>query len=136
LDYDNPAKSRDGKTTIGQMDEQIKPDTFVVIKNELEPGTSVAIGSDMKHGQIIRTEGDKVFVKLFAGKTGVFPKSDVKAVSVKPNVKAGDKVKAVWVGKFKDGTVNKTDENIGRVWVKFDNDPKEYVVAFGDVMPN
>ncbi len=135
LDYNNPAKSRDGKTTIGQMDEQIKPDTFAVIKNELEPGTSVAIGSDMKHGQVIRVEGDKVFVLLFAGKIDVFPKSDVKAVPVKPSVKTGDKVKAVWVGKFVDGTVSKVDENIGRVWVKFDSPAKEEVVAIGDIMP-
>jgi hypothetical protein len=123
--YDNPAKSSDGKTTIGQMEAQLKPDTFLVIKNELEPGTSVAIGSEMKHGQVIRIEGDKVFVSLFAGKTGVFPKSDVKAIPFKPNVKVGDKVKAVWVGSFKDGTVSKVDENIGRVWVKFDSPSKE-----------
>ncbi|CAN5767762.1 hypothetical protein BH20ACI4_BH20ACI4_16960 [soil metagenome] len=135
LDYTNPAKSRDGKTTIGQMDEQIKPDTFAVIKSEMEPGTAVAIGSDMKHGQVIRVEGDKVFVILFAGKTGVFPKADVKAAPLKPNVKAGDKVKAVSIGRFKDGTVSKVDENIGRVWVKFENMPEDSAVAFGDVMP-
>ena len=136
LDYDNPAKSRDGKTTIGQMEEQIKPDTFAVIKNEFEPGTSVSIGSDMKHGQVIRVEGDKVFVNLFAGRIDVFPKADVKAVPLKPNVKAGDKVKAVFAGKFKDATVSKIDENIGRVWVKFESMPDDKVIAFGDVMPN
>ena len=136
LAYDNPAKSRDGKTTIGQMNEQIKPDSFVVIKNELEPGTSVAIGSEMTHGQIIRVESDKVFVKLFAGKVGVFPKSDVKAVPIKPNVKVGDKLKAEYVGRFKDGTVSKVDEKIGRVWVKFENVSEDKVIAFGDLMPN
>lgn len=136
IEYDNPAKSRDGKTTIGQMDEQLKPDTFNVIKNEMDPGTSVAIGSDMKHGQVIRTEGDRIFVKVFAGKTGVFPKSDVKAVPIKPNVKAGDKVKAVRVGSFKDGTVEKVDENIGRAWVKFGNQPEAKAIAFGDIIPD
>lgn len=136
LDYNNPAKSRDGKTTIGQMDEQIKPDTFVVINGEMLPGTSVAIGSEMKHGQVIRVEGDKVFVLLFAGKTGVFPKSDAKAIPIKPNVKAGDKVKAVRYGGFKDGTVSKVDENIGRVWVKFENSSEDEVIAFGDVLKN
>ena len=135
LKYDNPAKSRDKTTTIGQMEEQIKPDTFFVIKNELEPGTSVAIGSEMKHGQVIRVEGDKVLVSLFAGRIRVFPKSDVTAVPIRPNVKAGDKVKAVWVGRFKEATVDKVDEKIGRIWVKFDNKSEE-VVAFGDVMPN
>ena len=54
----------------------------------------------------------------------------------KPNVKAGDKVKAVFAGKFKDATVSKTDENIGRVWVKFESMPDDKVIAFGDVMPN
>ena len=136
LSYDNPAKSRDGKTTIGQMDEQIKPDSFVVIKNELEPGTSVMIGSEMKHGQVIRVEGDKVFVRLFAGRVDVFPKSDITAVPIRPNVKAGDKVKAEYIGRFKDGTVSKVDESIGRVWVKFENVSEDKVIAFGDVMPN
>lgn len=136
LDYDNPAKSKDGKTGIGQMEEQLKPDTFVVIKNELEPGTSVAIGSDMKHGQVIRAEGDKVFVSMFAGKIEVFPKADVKAIPIKPNVKAGDKVTAIRYGTFKDGTVSKVDANIGRVWVKFENSTEDEVLAFGDVMPN
>lgn len=136
LAYDNPAKSRDGKTTIGQMEEQLKPDTFVVIKNELEPGTAVAIGTDMKHGQVIRAEGDKVFVKLFAGKTGVFPKADVKAVPVKPNVKPGDKVKAVFTSSFTDAEVTKVDGAIGRIWVKMGSSPEEKVVSFGDVIPN
>lgn len=49
LDYGNPAKAKYEKTGIGQMEEQLKPDSFVVIKNELEPGTSVAIGSEMKY---------------------------------------------------------------------------------------
>jgi len=135
LDYTNPAKSRDGKTIIGQMDEQLKPDSFVVISSEMQPGTVVAIGSDMTHGQVIRAEGDKVFVKLFAGKTGVFPKADAKAVPIKPNVKAGDKVKAVSNGKFKEGTVSKIDENIGRVWIKFDGQSDDKAIAFGDIMP-
>jgi hypothetical protein len=133
LDYDNPAKSRDGKTTIGQMEEKLKPDSFAVIKSEMEPGTIVACGSDLSHGQVIRVEGDKVFMKKFAGKIGVMPKADCKAVPLKPNVKAGDKVKAEWVGKFKDGTVSKVDDGIGRVWVKFDQGGTEKVIAYGDV---
>lgn len=136
LDYDNPAKAKDGKTGIGQMEEQLKPDSFVVIKNELEPGTSVAIGSEMKHGQVIRAEVDKVLVSLFAGRIDVFPKADVKGIPIKPGVKAGDKVKAVRYGSFKDGTVSKVDENIGRVWVKFENASEDEALAFGDVLSN
>lgn len=133
LDYDNPAKSRDGKTTIGQMEEKLKPDSFTVIKSEMQPGTAVACGSDLEHGQVIRVEGDKVFIKKFAGKIDVMPKADCKAVPLKPNVKAGDKVKAEWVGKFKDGTVSKVDDAIGRVWVKYDQGGTEKVISYGDV---
>jgi hypothetical protein len=88
----------------------------------------------MKHGQVINVKGDKVFVKLFAGKVGVFPRADVKGVPIKPNVKAGDKVKAPFVGTFKDAEVTKVDADIGRIWVKFDSG-SEAVVAFGDVIP-
>ena len=135
LDYDNPAKAKDGKTSIGQMEEQLKPDSFVVIKNDLEPGTAVAIGSDMKYGQVIRAEGDKVFVTLFAGKSGVFPKSDVKAVPFKPSLKVGQKVKVVYISGFKDAEITKVDDAIGRVWTKFDSGSKEEVIAIGDVLP-
>ena len=136
LTYDNPAKSRDGKTTIGQMDEKIKPDTFKVIKGEMEPGTSVAItdGANLKHGQVINVSGDKVFVSLFAGRVGVYPKSEVKGVPLKPSVKEGDRVKALRIGSYSDGTVTKVDPKIGRVWVKFDSGSKEEVVAFGNIL--
>ncbi len=135
LKYDNPAKDREKGTGIAQTDYQIKPDTFVPITAMMAPGTSVAIGTDMKRGQVIRVNGDKVFVKLFAGRVGVFPRADVKSVPVKVSVKAGDKVKAPFVGSFKDAEVTKVDENIGRVWVKFDSGSEE-VVAFGDIMTN
>lgn len=137
LEYGNPAKSRDGKTTIGQMDEKLKPDSFVVIKDEFEPGTSVAIKDReyLKHGQIIREADDKVFVKLFGSSIGVFSKSEVLGVPIRPGVEVGDSVKAVNSGNFVDGTVSKVDAAIGRVWVKFSSSGKEVAIAFGDVMP-
>lgn len=137
LTYDNPAKSRDGKTTIGQMDEKLKPDTFVVIKNEMDPGTAVAItdGANLKYGQVIRVAGDKVFVTMFAGRVGVFPKADCKGVPLKPNVKEGDRVKALGMGNFVDATVTKVDAKIGRAWVKFDSNSKEEAIAFGNILP-
>lgn len=136
LKYDNPAKSRDGKTTIGQMDEQLKPDSFVKINNPMDVGTSVAIqdGTKQKAGQIINVAGDKVFVRMFAGTIGVFAKSSCTPIPIVPSVKAGDKVKAPFVGTMNDATVVKVDEKIGRVFVKFENAGKEEAVAFGDVI--
>lgn len=136
LDYDNPAKSRDGKTGIGQMEEKLKMNSFVKLNNPMEPGTAVAVqdGDKMKHAIVIREAGGKVFVRGFAGKTAVYDKSRCTAVPLIPNVKEGDKTKAVWVGSFENGTVSKVDAKIGRVFIKFDVDGKEKAVAFGDVM--
>lgn len=137
IDYDNPAKSRDGKTGIGQMEEKLKPNSFVKINNTLEPGTSIAIqdGANMKHAQVIRVAGDKVFVSEGAGRIAVYDKSRCTPLPVKSAAKAGETVKAVWAGSsFQSGTVTKVDSKIGRVFIKFDLDGKERAVAFGDVM--
>jgi hypothetical protein len=136
LDYDNPAKSRDGKTTIGQMDEKLKPNTFVKINAPFDPGTIVAVqdGAEQKPAQVIRVAGDKVFVSTFAGGIGVFPKSSCTPFPLTSSAKAGDKVKAVWVNSLKEGTVTKVDAAIGRVFIKFDVDGKEKAVSFGEVM--
>lgn len=136
IDYDNPAKSRDGKTTIGQMEEKLKPNSFVKINAPMEAGTTVAVqdGADMKAAQVIRVAGDKVFVRGFAGITGVYDKSRCTSVPLRSSAKVGDKLKAVWVGSFKDGTVTKVDPKIGRVFIKFDVDNQEKAVAFGNTM--
>lgn len=136
IDYDNPAKSRDGKTTIGQMDEQLKPNTFAIISAMMSPGTAVAIqdGDKMKHAVVIRVAGDKVFVREFAGKIGVYDRSRCTSVPVVPTVKEGDKVKALNIGSFDAATVTKVDQRNGRVFVKFDSGTTEKAIAFGNVM--
>jgi hypothetical protein len=136
LDYDNPAKSSDGKTSIGQMEEKLKPNTFMKISAPFETGTTVAIqdGADQKSAQVIRVAGDKVFVNGFAGLPAVVDKSRCTPLPIVSNVKVGEKVKAVWVSSIKEGTVTKIDPKIGRVFIKFDLDGKEKAVAFGDVM--
>ncbi len=136
LDYDNPAKSKDGKTGIGQMEEQLKPNTFVKINAPFDVGSIVAIqdGADQKPAQVIRVAGDKVFVNGFAGKISVVDKSRCTPFPLVSNAKVGEKVKAVWVSSLKEGTVTKVDAAIGRVFIKFENDPKENAVSFGEVM--
>ncbi len=136
IDYDNPAKSSDGKTTIGQMDEKLKPNTFVKINAPFDVGSIVAIqdGADQKSAQVIRVAGDKVFVNGFAGKIDVVDKSRCTPFPLISKAKEGEKVKAVWVNSLKEGTVTKVDPKIGRVFIKFDVDGKEKAVSFGEVM--
>jgi len=136
IDYDNPAKSRDGKTGIGQMDEKLKPNTFVKIGAPFDVGTMVAVqdGAEQKAAQVIRVAGDKVFVNGFAGHVAVVDKARCTPFPLVSSAKVGDKVKAVWVNSVKDGTVTKVDPAIGRVFIKFDVDGQEKAVSFGEVM--
>lgn len=136
LDYDNPAKSKDGKTGIGQMEEKLKPNTFVKINTPFEPGTMVAVqdGAEQKSAQVIRVAGDKVFVNGFGGRIAVVDKSRCTPFPLTSAAKVGDKVKAVWVNSVKEGTVTKVEPAIGRVFIKFDVDGKEKAVSFGEVM--
>lgn len=135
IDYDNPAKSRDNVTTIGKMDEKIVPDSFFKLK-EWDAGTTVAVqdGANMTKAIVIRVAGDKVLVLEFVGKLKVYPKSSCKAVPVVPNVKEGDHVKAAKYNTFKDATVSRVDAKIGRIFVKFDGDPTEQAIPFGDIL--
>ena len=136
IDYDNPAKSSDGKATIGQMDEKLKPNTFVKLGAPFDVGTMVAVqdGAEQKSAQVIRVAGDKIFVNGFAGHVAVVERSRCTAFPLVSTAKTGDKVKAVWVNSVKEGTVTKVDAAIGRVFIKFDVDGKERAVSFGEVM--
>lgn len=136
LEYDNPAKAKDGKTSIGQMEEKLAPDTFVKINAPLAPGTSVAIEDNgkQKFAQVIRSEGDRIFVREFAGRTSVREKSRCTPVPVESAAATGDAVKALWSGSFETGRVTRVDPRIGRVFVRFDIDGKERAVAFGNVL--
>ena len=136
IDFTNPAKSRDGSTSIGKMDEKILPDSFFKLK-DWDAGTTVAIqdGANLKKGRVIRVAGDKVLVMEGIGKLAVYAKKDCKPLPLIPNVKAGDRVKVPFGGTtFKDAVVASVDEIIGRVFVKFDGAQEETAIAFGDVL--
>ncbi len=135
IEYDNPAKSRDGATTIGKMDEKLKPNTFVKLNSAWEPGTALAVkqGNAHKHVRVVRVAGDKVFTVGFVGKMAAYDKADCIALPVTPNVKTGDKVKVPQVDSFADATVTRVDSKIGRVFVRIGASTDEKAIAFGNI---
>lgn len=136
LDWDNPAKAADGKTSISQVDEKLVPDSFVKLTDGAM-GTSLMVedaGNTIRE-TYLRTSGDKVLTIGWAGKLSSRPKAKVKQVPVVPGVKEGDKVFSHWTSTFKNGTVTKVDARNGRVWVKFDEAHLgEKVVPYGDLV--
>ena len=134
--YDNPAKSRDGSTTIGKMDERLVPDSFVKLKT-WDSGTTVAVqdGANQKAAKVIQVSGDKVLVMETGGKLKVVAKKNCQPVPLVPDVKAGDRVKAPRYGtNFAAATVSSVDGRNGRVFVRFDGDSKDEAIAFGNIL--
>jgi hypothetical protein len=137
IDYENPAKSRDGVTTIGKMDERIVPDSFVKLK-AWDAGTTVAVqdGANKKAAKVIRVAGNNILV-METGKLKVYPKSSCQPTPLVPQVKAGDRVQALRYGTtFAAATVSSVDTRNGRVLLRFDGGNKEEAIAFGDVLKN
>lgn len=135
IDYDNPAKSRDGSTTIGKMDQKILPDSFVKLK-EWDAGTIIAVqdGANLKKVHVIRVAGDKVLA-LGNSKLQIYSKASCRPVPLVPNVQAGERVKAPRHGMiFASATVSSVDTRNGRVFVRFDGDNKDEAIAFGSVL--
>lgn len=140
IDYDNPATGgKDGKTPIGQMEEELKADTFVKLDKPWQAGTTVACksadGKSWTVENLIRVGGDKVLLAGFMGKLSARAKADCKPMPQKASFKKGQKVQAQWVTSVKPATVTKVDAKIGRVWVTFDGMGKdEKALAVGLVI--
>jgi hypothetical protein len=106
----------------------------------IDPNTPVTFPfKDFPAVETTAKEGDVVLVPSYewlqeATVKGGDDKSRCTPVPITSSAKEGEKVKAGWVGSFKESTVTKVDPKIGRVFIKFDVDSKEKAVAFGDVM--
>lgn len=135
IDFENPATAKDGSTSIGQMKEKIKANTFVKLENDWDLGTTVAVkdGLSYKNWTLVNVTDNQVLCIGFAGKMKIFNKSDCTPLPIYTKVKAGDKVQAPWVGSYKNATVVKAIEELGRVVVQFDNNDKMYYIPYGDI---
>lgn len=123
VDYLDLGYQDDGEGFANKhADEQIKPNTFVVLQDGAwQPGAQIVVTGDGSYtaGQLISFTDDKALLKTFGGKIQVFKKADCKVVPLNQNLKAGDAVRAIFTSSYKDGyTVKKVNPKIGRVWVE------------------
>jgi hypothetical protein len=120
LDYDNPAKDNESGKTIGQTVYALKENSFVKLNETWTSGNMIAVkeGKEWVSSQIINIADDKILCLGFAGKMSVYSKSDCVLIPLYPEVNEGDVVMADFAGKFKEFTVTKVDEKIGRVFVE------------------
>jgi len=122
LDLNWPDNPDDPKTADKSKGEQLKPNTFNVLKDGgWQAGAQVAYrsGSDWKWGILVQMEGDKVLLSTFSSKLETARKSDCQLIPFKEKIKKGDQVWVVWLTGYRYGyTVEKVDERSGHVYVK------------------
>lgn len=132
VDYLDLSYKDDGTGFANEhANEQLKPNTFVVLKDGAwQPGAQILVTGNGSYevGTLISCTDDKVLLKCFAGKIKVFNRADCTVVPLHQNLKPGDEVMAIFTSSLKDGyKVKKVDEKIGRVWVEG---------GFGDAIVN
>jgi hypothetical protein len=137
LGYDNPAKSRDGTTTIGKMDEQLQQDSFVLLK-EAAPGSAFrcGAGNNAERWKLVAAApaGDQLM--LGGSRLKRFTKGECNPMPVKPAVKAGQMVSAgdPYTRHLQQVKIERVDAKIGRAFF-LRSDKKEDSASFGDIAP-
>jgi hypothetical protein len=132
IGYDNPSG-------WGKKTDKLKPDTFHGLTGTWQLGTTAACkdGSDMKTGRLVGLTATDVLLLSDAGSLSMAKKDTCQSLPIVPKVKKGDKVKVVQYGHLADGTVDKVDPAIGRVFVttQFAGKATPLAAAYGDVLP-
>jgi hypothetical protein len=117
--------------------EKLKPNSFVRLGQPFQPGSVVAVknsGGGLEQAWVVSIAGDRVFITHPTGQLAVVNKSACTPVPNVPRVKAGERVKAVQFGSYKDATVVGVDDKLGKVVFKVDGMDGEKTVDFGQVL--
>jgi hypothetical protein len=101
--------------------EQLKPNSFIVLHDgQWEPGTQVACKDERGRwlaAKLIKATDDKVLVQDFGSKIAVYPRSECKLIPLSDEgIKAGDEVYGAPINIYESFTVEKVDNERGRVW--------------------
>lgn len=131
MDFKNPSG-------CAQKVDTLKEDSFHLLSKGWEPGTAIAYRDSgrWKHAQVLRVSGNKVLALGFAGSLKSLDKEDCRPLPVSPPaLKPGKRVMArTPYGTLEPAIVEKIDNPIGRVFVKFQGGAKNQIaVAFGDL---
>lgn len=122
---------------LGENEEQLEANSFVVLTGDWQPGTSIAYEGDydFEHWTVIRVEGDKVLAKGWAGSTKVLEKSKCTPIPITMDVAVGDVIQIPYIGSYQEGTVIKVDAAKARVWVETEwgGSIEEEAVCIGDI---
>lgn len=122
---------------------ELKPDQYIKLDgSEWQPGSIIAYKTadtlGWEAGFVLRSVGDKLLIHGHMGKLATADKSEARPVPLKPEVKKGDTVFAVWdTVHFSEATIVKVDDKLGLYQIKmgppFDKDVRH--TPYGMLMP-
>ena len=129
--YDNPSGA-------GKREDTLKPDSFVLLTEKFQIGTSVSVkvNGQQRVGQLLAANAEQLLVQEFAGKVKLYPRRDATPLPIRPELNDGQAARAQLFGTLKPITVTKVDERIGRVFATYQlgRTEKEKVFSFGEVV--
>lgn len=102
---------------FANKEDTLKPNSFHTLKEEFEPGISVAIkhGEVYDNGTIVNLSQNKALVSGFSGSLQVFDKENLIPIPLQINIKEGDKFYGPVIGKYEPITVKSINPAIGQV---------------------
>lgn len=118
--------------------DTLKENSFTKLTGGLDLGAVVAVkdGSSYTSAVLVGRADGKALVSGWAGSLKVVSESDLKALPVKPSVKAGDKIMAPVIGTYQEVTVKEVDAKAGLLKCTYDwaGSPSEENFYFGQVI--
>jgi hypothetical protein len=133
--YLDPALRAD--TPALQLEDTLPRDTFHVVREPGEPGSSLACTSEAETQPVILLKriDERLLVLGFAGRLRVFSESSCKRLPIAIELQVGQKVRFPLLSGFAQGSVQRLDAANGRVWVRFvrAGEPRELGVGIGNL---
>jgi hypothetical protein len=104
------------------LDDSLPRDTFHVVREPGEPGSTLACSSEanVEPAIALKRIEERWLVLGFAGRLRVFPVSACRALPITLPVQTGQKLWFPLLAGFAQGSVQRVDTQAGRVWLKFE----------------
>jgi hypothetical protein len=122
----------DGPSGWGTKEDRLTANTFSVLRQPGEPGTTVACRQGARFTRwILLAERDQKLLGVgFAGKLAARPLSECKKLPLGIELKPRDSVWAPVLGAYTRAWVARSDKAIGRIWAKHEAGGVEVEQAF------
>ena len=128
----------DNPSGIGTKEEMLKRNSFFVLDQPLEIGSTAVIttSSQKRFGQIVMINDKHVLVREFAGKIKRYERNQLSPIPITPKLDPSSNAYAAIFGTMRPVTVKRVDQRNGRVHAtyQFGRTEKSKAFSFGEIL--